>query len=433
MKLNLFYCALFAGGLFLTACSNDDHLATDDAAAHVPAAVLKSFNQQYYNATDVTWSVKSGYAVAEFLPEGRKGARSTAWYHTPTGLWALTGGELPYESLPAEVVEAFEATDYAKAPWRRDDRAEFIMREGAVTLYVIEVEKRENGTETEVELYFTPDGVLVKTVVDAEPIRDYEDFLPQPTETGIDEWLAANYPDARVVDVEKEGGMTEVEFVSGGLPHEALFAADGTWVRTKTKYEGRNLALLPEGIVSAAQAAHIGMQADEVTRYATADGEVYYRVELENRFGDEVDVYVDANGQIIDKPATGGDGGTSQAVPTTMADFLNAHYPGARILEKEEEHGYTVVEIVHEGVEKEVRFNGRGEWVDTTWDISPRALPADIRAVLASRYAGYECDDAEIRETADGITYEVELEDRRDRELKVTFDAAGNVISERQD
>lgn len=432
MNFKKLFVAMLAGGLLLTACNSDDSATSDSGNANVPSAVLEAFQQQYYDATNVTWNVKGNYAVADFSAEGQNGTRSSAWYDTTTGKWVMTDGELPYGSLPAEVIEAFEATEYSKEPWRCDEWVDVITRDGAETLYVIEVEKREGGTETEVDLYFTSDGVLVKTVAEAESDKDYEELIPQSPATGIEEWLAARYPDARIVDVEKENGATEVEFVSGGLPYEALFDASGAWVLTKTKYEGRKLSLLPEGLLTAAQAAHPEAQVDEVTRYETAGGQLYYCVELENRFGDDFDVYVDANGQIIDRPASGGGDGVSPTLPTDISSFLNEHYPGATIIEEEEEHGYTEVEIWHDGVEKEVRFNGRGEWVDTTWEISPRALLAAIQSVIASRYAGYTCDEAEIRETADGITYEVELEDRRDNELKVTFDAAGNVLSERQ-
>ena len=100
---------------------------------------------------------------------------------------------------------------------------------------MIDVEKTENGTETDIDLYYSEDGILVKTVVDAEKDNDYENMLPQTPTSGIDAWLKENYPEARIIDIDKEDGLTEVEIIDNRLVREILFTASGEWLLTKTE------------------------------------------------------------------------------------------------------------------------------------------------------------------------------------------------------
>ena len=75
------------------------------------------------------------------------------------------------------------------------------------------------------------------------------------------------------------------------------------------------------------------------------------------------------------------------------------------------------MEIRHDGIEKEVIFNGRHEWICTKWEISRGRLPEEIVNVIVN--AGYSMhqiddDDIDVIETANALTYEVEVEDRGD-------------------
>ncbi len=89
----------------------------------------------------------------------------------------MTETDILFTMLPEAVRTAFGATEYASAPWTVDD-VDKLEREGVETVYVIEAEKHENGLETEVDLYYSPDGVLVKKIVDAGGDYDYGDYIP---------------------------------------------------------------------------------------------------------------------------------------------------------------------------------------------------------------------------------------------------------------
>ena len=90
--------------------------------------------------------------------------------------------------------------------------------------------------------------------------------------------------------------------------------------------------------------------------------------------------------------------------------------------------GYLEVEIWHDGREKDVYFNGAGEWVWTEWDVRYSELPEAVKSVLTSGYGDYEVDDVTYVETPSGEYYLIELEGRGDRELHLRIDASGNIL-----
>ena len=99
------------------------------------------------------------------------------------------------------------------------------------------------------------------------------------------------------------------------------------------------------------------------------------------------------------------------------------------MLEKDSDDGFLEVEIRHDGREKELLFNGAGEWVKTSWEVRVRELPAAVTdAIRRSDYAAFGIDGADFVETPDGDWYEVELEDGRDREVTLRVTAEGAIL-----
>lgn len=426
MKKFFLSAAVVAACLFGTV-SCDKH--GGELAPAIPQAILDAFENDYASAVNVSWKQKSGHAVADFtLPEADgTNTRNSAWYSLLDYTRDMNEKELPYEAVSEAVRLAFEATDYAREPWQRDREVDCLLRDGYESIYVIGVEKKETGVETEVDLYYTAAGELVRELVDADPDEDYEEYLPQTPDGSVEDWLAQRFPNARIIDVDREHDMTEVEFVADGLVHEVIFRA-GAFALLKTEYEGRSLEWVDAAVLAAVQTLYPDGIVEEVTRYETAD-RVYYSVEVRNGRHEE-ECYLDENGQQIERPAGDAEGGVS--VGEVYEQFVAGRYPGAVIAGRDDDDGYVVIEIRHEGVEKDVRFNGRGEWVDTTWDIASAALPQAILDALATDYAGYRVDrEAEVVETSAGMAYAVELEGRN--ELLVLFDATGKVIKEYTD
>ena len=284
-----------------------ENLQNIEATPELQAALF----DLYPGAQDVKWSMKNSYYVADFkAPAGETPAvRSdngqlvnySAWFDSQYQ-WQMTETDLPQGMVPDAVWAAFDATEYAD--WRIDD-IDMLRRDGVETIYIIEVEGTKDGVYQEVDLYFSEDGVLVKTVIDAEEDYDYNDFIPDTPSGSIQEYIATHYPDARIVEIDIEHGMTEVEIIDGRVCRELFFDSSQNWMLTRTELRHSQV---PEDILGYLRSSEYGSyRMDDVDFYQTPEGE-FYRFELEYRDDDiEVDVYAD--GTVTPVTGNGGNPG----------------------------------------------------------------------------------------------------------------------------
>lgn len=432
MKRILSLCHILLTGSFvlMTSCNDNDDLHSNPVPENIPEKVILEFNAKYPNATNVTWSTKDTYAVANFyLASTRTGGHepnNTAWFNM-AGHWNMTETEISYQQLPEAVKTAFEASPYAS--WRMDNEIDKLQRsDNNETLYIIEVSQKEGNVETEVDLYYTEEGILVKEIVNAEADNDYHEYLPQQPEGNIQTWLDQNFPNVRIVDYDCEQNGTEVEIIANGLKHEILFDNQQQWVYTKTEYERRDLTQIPTSILNHLRTSPYYTSdnaIDDVEKYTTRDNGTYYCFELKTAYDDDVKVYVNETG-IISRPQNGSDGGNSNVpVEDELQNFIDQKYPDAIILEKDYDHGYLEIDILHDGIEKEIKFNGQNQWVRTEWEV--RQLPDAVKNTITAQ--GYTLDDNEFGyvETADSIWYEVEVRKGRD-ELKLYISPTGEIL-----
>ena len=112
------------------------------------------------------------------------------------------------------------------------------------------------------------------------------------------------------------------------------------------------------------------------------------------------------------------------AVNNEIRDFIEQKYEGAQILYAEKEfNGEIDVEIIHNNIRKDVKFNRRDEWISTTWDVAINELPDAARESVLNRYPEYRIDDVDYVETPAGDRYKVEIEKGEwDRTIFVTPD-----------
>ena len=414
----------------MTSCNDNDDLHSNPVPENIPEKVILEFNAKYPNATNVTWSTKDTYAVANFyLASTRTGGHepnNTAWFNM-AGHWNMTETEISYQQLPEAVKTAFEASPYAS--WRMDNEIDKLQRsDNNETLYIIEASQKEGNVETEVDLYYTEEGILVKEIVNAETDNDYHEYLPQQPEGNIQTWLDQNFPNVRIVDYDCEQNGTEVEIIANGLKHEILFDNQQQWVYTKTEYERRDWTQIPTSILNHLRTSPYYTSdnaIDDVEKYTTRDNGTYYCFELKTAYDDDVKVYVNETG-IISRPQNGSDGGNSNVpVEDELQNFIDQKYPGAIILEKDYDHGYLEIDILHDGIEKEIKFNGQNQWVRTEWEV--RQLPDAVKNTITAQ--GYTLDDNEFDyvETTDSSWYEVEVRKGRD-ELKLYISPTGEIL-----
>ncbi len=275
--------AIFA----LQSCDKDN-----DIPDNISRQAQEAFAAKYPSASHISWQVKRGYAVADFR-QGSKGEECSAWFDND-GKWYMTETEMRFEDLPEAVKAAFRSSEYAA--WRVED-VDRLERTGVETVYVIDVEKQVSGVETEVDLYYSPDGILVKTAVDSEGDNDYGDRIPSAIEADIKAFIDSRYPNARILEIERESDNTiEVDILDGRTKRELFFDASLDWIRTVTEVRTGDL---PKAVTDAiaAQPQYAGYRIDDAEYVETPNG-TYYLVELESG-NSEVKLRIDAEGNIL--------------------------------------------------------------------------------------------------------------------------------------
>lgn len=288
------YFALLAMGMIgLQSCSNDDD--DDLPGSKVPEAVRNAFDSSFSNTANVSWETKNvsngQYYKAEFSNKSDNGYKTEAWY-TADGSWYMTETEMPYNAIPQAVKTSFETGEYAS--WKRDNEVERIERAGAAkeVIYIIEVESPQ---DVDMDLIYSADGILIKAVND-DGDGDNGSLLPDvPSEmvTAATEFIQAKYPNARIIEIERERGMVEIDIIHDNLSKEVVLNSNYEWVSTSW-----DVYALPVAVTDAISASqYSGYKVDDAEFFETPAGN-YYLIELEqgNR---EVKVKIAEDGQFI--------------------------------------------------------------------------------------------------------------------------------------
>lgn len=260
-KKQMLLCAA-AALVSLQACDNDDN-----ESQYVSAQTKQAFSAKYPDAKRVEWEVKNKYVVADFTNDSRE---VSAWFDN-NGTWYMTETDMPFNQLPEGVKTSFSSGLHSS--WRVED-VDKIERQATETIYVVEVEKQQS----EVDLYYSTQGVLVKTMTDADGDYDYEDFIPAVLPAAIEDYLKANYPNAQVVEVDKDNRQTEVEIVDGLVKRDLIFDSKDVWVSTQTEVRVGDVPAEIASVLSKSEYSQYRI--DDVDFYQTPLSE-YYRFELE--------------------------------------------------------------------------------------------------------------------------------------------------------
>lgn len=278
MKLKMNFLLVALGALTLTLQSCDDD---DDKGIRVPAELQNALAEKHGDAQRVEWETKGTYFVADFYEDNYE---KEAWF-TPDGVWQMTETDIPdLAALPVTVKSAFESSQYAA--WHVDD-IDKLERKDVETVYVIEVEQGKQ----EIDLYYSEGGILIKEVVDGGD--NSQDYLPSGLSASIKAFIDKNYPDARIVEMDIEKGLTEVDIIHEKIAKELLFAADGEWVSTSWDIR---IASLPQAVTDAVQIQYPDYKIDDA-EFVETPGDNYYLIEVE-RGEEEVHVKVTEEGKI---------------------------------------------------------------------------------------------------------------------------------------
>lgn len=286
IKYFLIAACMFAG---LCSCQKDG-LSDNDISSAAKTALM----ERYPQATDIKWSIRQGYSVAEFnipVTKSVELTRYVAWFDD-AGKWYMTESDLLFEMLPEPVRTSFKAGEYAS--WRIDD-IDQVMRGELDVIYVIEVESYADGVEKEMDLYYSADGILVKQVADTGDDYDYSDYIPSQPSTGITAFIEDKYPGARIIDIDSEDGVTEVEIYHDNRQKDVYFNGAGEWIDTRWDILQRELPDAVKNTVSSSEYASYNVDDIEFVQTPVVE---YYILELE-RGDKEVQLRIRPDGVII--------------------------------------------------------------------------------------------------------------------------------------
>lgn len=137
---------------------------------------------------------------------------------------------MPYNAIPQAVKTSFESSEYAS--WKRDNEVDRIERNAVKEIiYIIEVESPQ---DVDMDLHYSADGILVKAVND-DGDGDNESLLPDtPSEmvTTATEFIQKNYPNARIIEIETEHGVIEIDIIHDNRSKEVLLGTTYEWIST---------------------------------------------------------------------------------------------------------------------------------------------------------------------------------------------------------
>ncbi len=292
MKLKMYFALLAMGMIGLQSCSNDDD--DDLPSSQVPEAIRNAFDSSFSNTANLSWETKTvskgQYYKAEFTTMSDHGYKTEAWY-TADGTWYMTETEMPYNAIPQAVKTSFESSEYAS--WKRDNEVDRIERNAVKEIiYIIEVESPQ---DVDMDLHYSADGILVKAVND-DGDGDNESLLPDtPSEmvTTATEFIQKNYPNARIIEIEAEHGVIEIDIIHDNRSKEVLLSTTYEWISTSW-----DVYTLPAKVTEAINASQYnGYVVDDAEYFETPDGN-YYLVELEQG-KNEVKIKITEDGEIV--------------------------------------------------------------------------------------------------------------------------------------
>lgn len=250
---------------------------------------------------------------------------------------------------------------------------------------------------------------------------DDNNYVPNQT---ITKAFDTKYPNAGRVEWESKAGYEVAEFHVSGNETEAWFDKDGNWLLTKTEID---YGQLPQDIRTAiAQSIYKDWKTTDYDKLEHPNAATVYVVEAE--LGEqEVDLYFTEDGVLIKVVNDNdiNDDFKPIVIPESITELIDKMYPGATILEIDNEHNGIEVDIRHNNIHKEVFFNSSNEWIYTEWDIFEADVPAIVmNALKASDYKNYRIDDIDFIENPTKTYYVFELEQGND-EVKMTISAEG--------
>ncbi len=122
-----------------------------------------------------------------------------------------------------------------------------------------------------------------------------DDLKPTGVPAQAKAYISTEYPGVQRVEWEREGGFIKADLKSDGVEVEVYFKVNGTWVRTETDYH----MPLPEAVTTYIQTQYAGYYIDNQELVKTAEGDRYFKLELERENRRDVTVLIREDGSLV--------------------------------------------------------------------------------------------------------------------------------------
>jgi len=123
-----------------------------------------------------------------------------------------------------------------------------------------------------------------------------------------------------------------------------------------------------------------------------------------------------------------GQHGKGAKAPEAVTTAFSKKFPKAEEVKWDKENATEwEAEFELDEMEYSANFSSDGKWLETEHEIKMSEVPAAVKKTLDSEFAGYDIEEAEISEKADGMLYEFELE-KGESDLEVAINASGEVV-----
>lgn len=214
-KFSFLFLSLVAV-LFMAACSDDDDKKDPDYQPGT--AVQQTFKQMFPNATNVLWSEKDDYGVANFL---NSNTQTVAWFNQD-GVWYLTETSVLTTAIPKVITDAIANSDYKT--WKVVD-ASHLERKDMVPAYVVEL-TQDNHV---VDLYYAEDGHLFEVV---EQDNTGNEAQPMPIDQTIIAVVKQQYPSAKIVYLQTDDTY-DVTLLDNNTYFDFILNSNYKWVQSE--------------------------------------------------------------------------------------------------------------------------------------------------------------------------------------------------------
>lgn len=263
--------------------------------------------------------------------------------------------------------------------------------------------------------YFLP--VLAFGLLVLQGCSDDDDGLKNVPET-IKSAFNQKYPGKSVREWEKKSGYYVAEFSNDNRSADAWFTPSGSWVRTETDYIGALPAAVSDYISQNYPIAVIDDQ-----DWIETPTDQYFEIELEQRKKKDVTLYIRNDGTVLKIV----DGNAPSRVTEEVKNAFAQKYPNTNVREWEEKMNHFVAEFTYNNSEAEAWFTTDGTWVRTEVDYRG-SLPTAVEQFINENYPTAIIDDVDLIEVPTGKYYEIELEQRGDRDIYVNIKEDGTLF-----